>query len=387
MSDNIADKYRYRMILMLTAWLALMVPAVGLTAGSETESGYAAVDGPCNLKFPEDHGGHPGFRTEWWYYTGNLTSDQGRQFGYQLTIFRRQISPPDAVRRWPDPASKWRTQHIYLGHAALTDITEGRHLYSETTARGALGLAGAERKGDVVNVSIQDWSIRIRPDTHRLKAGSAAFAFDLDLTPVKNPVLHGDKGYSRKGRSPQQASCYYSFSRLAAQGSIKLNEKDFAVAGLSWMDHEFSTAPLEPGTIGWDWFSLQLTNQTELMVFLLRHEDGTVSPASSGTYINRQGASRHLTAADLTVTVLDDWKSFRTNAVYPARWRVEVPALELALTVVPNLADQELQTGASTNVTYWEGSVSATGRVTGESVQGQGYVELNGYAGKFEAPM
>ena len=373
--------------MVISAVLMFMVPAAGLTADAERVSGYKAVDGPCKLKFPDDHGEHIGFRTEWWYYTGNLTAGNGQEFGYQLTIFRRQINPSAAVRHWPEPSSNWRTNQIYLGHAALTDITAGRHYFSETVARGVLGLAGVESKDDTVQISIKDWSIRIQPDIHRLKAAAPAFSFNLDLTPVKNQVLHGDKGYSRKGRLPEQASCYYSFPRLNTRGSIESKGKGFTVTGLSWMDHEFSTAPLEPGTIGWDWFSLQLDNQTELMVFLLRREDGADNPASSGTFIGRQGAPKHLSHEDFTVTVLNEWQSPRSNAVYPARWSLNVPAYELALTVEPNLEDQELSTGETTNVTYWEGSVNVSGRMSGRPVQGKGYVELTGYAGKFDAPM
>ena len=379
--------YIYLIIMIIWTVLVLMIPTTGLTADVETASGYKSVDGPCELNFPDDHGEHIGFRTEWWYYTGNLTTGKGQEFGYQLTIFRRQISPSAAVRHWSRQPSKWRTNQIYLGHAALTDITAGRHYYSETVARGVLGLGGVELIDDAVQISIKDWTIRIQPDVHRLKAATPAFDFSLDLTPVKSQVLHGDKGYSRKGRLPEQASCYYSFPRLTTRGSIELKGKEFTVTGLSWMDHEFSTAPLEPGTVGWDWFSLQLDNQAELMVFLLRREDGADNPASSGTFIDRQGAPKHLSHADFTVTVLNEWQSPRSKAVYPARWSLSVPAYELSLTIEPNLANQELSTGETTNVTYWEGSVNVSGRMSGQPVQGKGYVELTGYAGKFDAPM
>ena len=137
---------------------------------SEEEDGYARVTGPCRLEFPADHGAHPDFRTEWWYYTGNLETEEGRPFGFQLTIFRRQISPPEARKEWPDPPSAWRTQQVYLGHAALTDISDGRHYSAEDIARGALQLAGVRQTPDTTTVFLKRWRIRIGPQGHKLSA-------------------------------------------------------------------------------------------------------------------------------------------------------------------------------------------------------------------------
>jgi predicted secreted hydrolase len=213
------------------------------------------------------------------------------------------------------------------------------------------------------------------------------FSFDLNLTPVKPPVFHGKQGYSRKGSTPERASCYYSLTRLETKGRMTLAGKTFAVSGLSWMDHEFSTAPLEPGLVGWDWFSLQLSDNTEIMIYLLRQTDGKLNPASSGTYIRSNGKTRHLSRREIEVTVTDNWNSPNSRAVYPARWQLGIPSLSLDLIISPNLADQEMRTAESTGVTYWEGSVSVKGYKGENRVNGQGYVELTGYAKTFDAPL
>jgi predicted secreted hydrolase len=350
---------------------------------SEGEAVYDSVTGPCRLEFPADHGAHPGFRTEWWYYTGNLETVEGRLFGFQLTIFRRQISPPEAKNLWPDPHSEWRTQQVFLGHAALTDISRSRHYSAEAIARGAKQLAGVSQTPDETVVFLKRWRIRIDSNGHKLAAISGDFQLDLDLVPLKPIVLHGKQGYSRKGDAADRASCYYSFTRLKTEGRIKINEQDVTVSGTSWMDHEFSTASLQPGIDGWDWFSLQLDSNEELMIYILRQTDGTPHPASSGTIVQSDGATHHLSFTDFHIDVLAYWRSPHSNGLYPARWQLTVPSKRAILTVIPNLADQEMRTPDSTNVTYWEGSVSVTGQTAGAQVKGEGYVELTGYAEKF----
>ena len=367
--------------------LFLMIAVAGYNAIAEDKSGFLSVSGPCNLVFPKDHGSHPGYRTEWWYYTGNLEAETGNRYGFQLTFFRSQIIAPGAEKRWPQPPSVWRTRQIYLGHAAITDIFKKRHLQSELMARGTLGMAGVSQEAIDTIVFIKNWSAKIGVDRHLLKTVSDDFSYELTLKPVKPPVLHGQAGYSRKGSTPERASCYYSLSRLKTEGALTIGGKTIPVRGLSWMDHEFSTAPLEPGIIGWDWFSLQLSDQTEIMLFLLRNEEGRFNPASSGTFIDVSGKPRHLTKDDFRVDVLDFWKSPRSQAVYPVHWRLTVFPLAMQLTVRANISDQEMRTPATTGVTYWEGSISINGSVGKHPVKGSGYVELTGYAQSFNAPM
>ncbi|MGB5750394.1 MAG: lipocalin-like domain-containing protein [Desulfobacterales bacterium] len=350
-------------------------------------TGYLSVTGPCNLEFPKDHGSHPGYRTEWWYYTGNLQADSGEKYGFQLTFFRRQISPPGDRLNWPQPASAWRTQQVYLAHSAISDITEKKHLQAELVSRQALGIAGANQSEDTTTLFLKSWSAHLGPDEHLLKVDSDGFSYELTLTPQKPSVLHGIAGYSLKGSTAERASCYYSFTRLKAAGKLSIGENRVAVKGSAWMDHEYSTALLEPELRGWDWFSLQLSDQTEVMAFVLRKEEGGMGPASSATVIGNRGQKRHISKDEFLVTVRNTWKSPHSKAVYPAGWRLQIFPSQLDLTILPKLADQEMRTAGSTGVIYWEGSVSIEGTRAGQPIAGQGYVELTGYDKAFDAPM
>jgi len=374
-------------LALVLAGAILLLASAGL-ADDEACAGYLQATGPCKLEFPRDHAPHPGFRTEWWYYTGNLASETGRKFGYQLTFFRYQLTPFGGSAGWPDPPSAWRTRQIYIGHAAVSDLSAKRHLQAQKVGREGLeglGLGGWVQYGSDVTLFLPGWSVVIFPRSHKLTAGGDDFAFQLELTPAKPPVKHGLDGYSRKGSTAERASCYYSFSRMETTGTVTLGGKPIPVKGESWMDHEFSTAPLEPGTVGWDWFSIQLDDQSEFMMFLLRREDGELNPASSGSYIDARGGLRHLDRSYFEVGVLNTWKSKASGAVYPSEWRIQIPLLDISVDVQSNLADQEMRTSASTGVTYWEGSVSVKGTKRGSPIEGHGYVELTGYAGPLSA--
>jgi predicted secreted hydrolase len=374
-------------LVILGLFLMNTVAGYLALAEDQDQAGFFSVDGPCNLIFPKDHGPHPGYRTEWWYYTGNLQSDGGVPYGFQLTFFRWQISPPGAQKKWPQPHSAWRTQQIYLGHAAISDISGKRYLPSDLTAREALGMAGVSQQGNETMIFIKNWSAKIETGNHILKAVTDDFSYELTLQPLKPPTLHGTAGYSLKGSTAERASCYYSITRLSVDGTLTLDGKKIAVKGLSWMDHEFSTAPLEPGIVGWDWFGLQLSDQSEIMIFQLRNGQGGLHPASSGTFIDSSGKPRHLKRENFRVEVLDRWKSPKSGAYYPVRWQVTVFPLAAQLTVAASMANQEMQTPGSTAETYWEGSVTANGSVAGHPVKGQGYVELTGYTKAFGAPL
>ena len=367
--------------------LGIMLILLGGMSTPAADDGFRQITGPCGLVFPKDHGPHTDYRTEWWYYTGNLTDDHGQRFGFQLTFFRSALRPPERQNQWPDPKSAWRTDQIYLAHAALTDITAGRHRQAEQMARAALSLAGVDQTAETTTIHLNAWQATITPDSHHLMADAEAFSLDLNLTPIKPPIAHGDRGYSRKGMSPEQASCYYSFTRLGATGRLNIADRQFTVSGLAWMDHEFSSAPLAPGITGWDWFSLQFSDQNEIMLYLLRHADGTMNPASSGTLVLPSGEARHLPLEAITIQPLAHWTSPESNARYPVKWRIAIPSLALDLTIEAVLANQEMRTPQSTNVTYWEGSVQAKGVKGNVGISGIGYVELTGYAKPFDAPM
>ena len=368
------------MVMIFTGHSITLCPAPGA-------SEFKTVQGPCSLRFPEDHGPHPGYRSEWWYYTGNLQSSQGRQFGYQVTIFRYQTSPPGDTAQWPDPGSAWRTQQVFIAHAAVADLDVNVHHQSQKVARAALGMAAADYRNQRTSISVGNYSINIDPLSHVVRASTADFAIDLRLEPQKPLVLHGKQGYSRKGNQPTEASCYYSFTRLLTKGTISVSGRTETVTGLSWMDHEFSTAPLAPNLIGWDWFSLQLDNQTELMLYLLRQADGQYSSASSGSFIDAKGNVTPLNLKEFTLVNSETWTSPYSGGTYPLVWQVRIPKIGLQMTIQAQLASQEMRTEQTTGVVYWEGSVKAGGHLDGQVIGGKGYAELTGYAKPFKAPL
>jgi predicted secreted hydrolase len=344
---------------------------------------FRAVTGPCDFVFPRDHGAHPDFRTEWWYYTGNLFASSGKRYGFQLTFFRSQVAEPGSEKTWPKNPSAWRAKDLFLAHSALSDPEAKRFYFDERVARGAAGLSGVAQDKEVTRVFIGNWSAIIESDTHRLTAQAKGFSIDLLCKALKPLVAHGAGGYSIKGKRPESASCYYSYTRLEAQGSVTLHGNPVPVRGTAWMDHEFSSAPLEGDVEGWDWFGLQLEDRTELMLYLLRQKNGENSTSSSGTFVKPSGEAITLSHKDFQVEVLERWKSPRSSAAYPSRWRIQVFPLNLELSIVPDLSDQELMTEKSTRVTYWEGSVMASGRSGQSPVSGVGYVEMTGYAKPF----
>ena len=362
----------------LTSWILFILwPCISL-AGD-----YAVVTGPCNFIFPLDHGSHEAYRTEWWYYTGNLEGVANKRYGFQLTFFRTRMVPPGEEKAWPADRSAWRTAHLFFAHAALSDLDGKRFFHDEKMARGALGLAGVRQEGESTKIFLDSWSALLNNKEHKLSAAADRFTLDLTCKPIKPPVGHGLRGYSLKGKDAASASCYYSFTRLETSGAVTVQGERMEVRGTAWMDHEFSSVLLEEDITGWDWFSLQLDDHTELMLYLLRLEKGGFSPASSGTLVKHSGEAIYLSHEDFVIEVLDQWKSPHSGASYPSRWRVIVKPLQIELAVIPSLADQELITQRTTRVTYWEGSVSVLGRSGPKPVKGAGYVEMTGYAKPF----
>jgi predicted secreted hydrolase len=221
------------------------------------------------------------------------------------------------------------------------------------------------------------------PATQTLKAADGDLALQLTVSQEKPLVVHGTDGISRKGASLGQASHYYSFTRLATVGQLTIGSESFDVTGTSWMDHEFGSAELGKDLVGWDWFSLQLDDQRELMLYRLRRADGSADPVSSGTLIDRDGHGHHLSIEDFTLQPISYWTSPTSHTRYPQRWRLTIPSQQLSLELVPLMAEQELSTTRSTQVTYWEGAIEATGTAQGRPIQGKGYMELTGYAERF----
>lgn len=338
--------------------------------------GFNRAKGPRRWDFPRDFGPHPSYQTEWWYYTGNLHTRDGRRFGYQLTLFRRGLLPPEEQ---PVRASSWAADQVYMGHFALTDVSDGAHHSFERFSRGAAGLAGAEALP--LHVWLENWQIRaLGPDTFQLEAAAQEISLDLTLKDRKGLTFHGLDGYSRKGPEPGNASYYFSQTRLATNGEVKVSGAIYQVEGTSWMDHEFSTSALSEGQAGWDWFSLQLEDGTDVMVYQIRRQDGEVDPFSSGTLVSPEGIPHALELEDFEIQIRDTWRSPHTGAVYPSSWTVRVSSMGLTLEIDPLLKDQEMEV----SYVYWEGAVRVTGERSGHPVTGTGYVELTGYPDSME---
>jgi predicted secreted hydrolase len=338
---------------------------------NDADAGFARAIEPLPFSFPADHGPHPDFQVEWWYYTGNLTGEDGRHFGYQLTFFRRAL-----VADVPERNSHLATRDVYMAHFALSDASGERFYAFERFSRDGGELAGAE--GDPFRVFLEDWSAQAVPgvDAMRLRADAGEVALDLTIENTKPAALQGDQGLSQKGPTPGNASYYYSLTRMESTGEVRIGEIRYAVRGLSWMDREWSTSALEGGVVGWDWFSVQLDNDRELMIYLLRDAEGRLSPFSAGSIVREDGTTIALSRDDVTVTALGEWRSPRSGAKYPSGWRMHIPAEQVDIELQPWLRDQELPV----TVVYWEGAVRVQGSYGGQPVVGNGYVELTGYA-------
>jgi predicted secreted hydrolase len=324
-------------------------------------------------QFPRDFFSHDDFRIEWWYYTGHLEDETGRPFGYQLTFFRVALDEKNKVNN----ASQWKIGHIYFAHMTLSDIVNGKFYFFERINRAGLGQAGAE--SDQLKVWNENWSLTQNGKAHHLRAQEGEVTFDLKLIPSKPLVIHGKDGVSQKGETSGNASHYFTFTRMRTEGQVNLKGKNYKVKGLSWMDHEFSSSQLDEEQIGWDWFSVQLDNDTELMIYQIRKKNGAIETNSSGTWVDADGRGTHLTLGEYSIQPEGQWVSEQSGTTYPAEWILEVPKQGIRLKVTPEMADQELHNLRSISTSYWEGSVKVSGTVKGKSVEGKGYVELVGY--------
>jgi predicted secreted hydrolase len=386
--------------------------------GGADTAGYARATEPRPFVFPDDHGPHPAYRTEWWYVTANLEDVDGRRFGTQFTLFRNALAPEDdgeggvgegapgslagdgVIRgeavgdTMARPASNWATRQVYMGHFAVTDVEgEGFH-EAERFTRGANGLAGGE--AEPLRIWLDDWGLTggggAAPEDPgagsvfplRVRAREGGVAVDLSLVPTRPHVLQGDRGLSQKGPEPGNASFYYSFTRLRAEGTVEVDGRVHRVAGLAWLDREWSTSALSEGQEGWDWFALHLSDGRDLMVYRLRGPGGSTDPLSEGVVVAPDGVSRRLSRDDFQVTVTDTWTSPLDGTAYPSGWEVVVPGEGLRLGITPVLRDQELNVA----VRYWEGAVDVI-ELDPESgapgVSGRGYVELTGYGAPVSA--
>ncbi len=327
-----------------------------------------------HYEFPRDHHAHPEFKTEWWYFTGNLADAAGRRFGYQVTFFRQGIRPP-AER---DPKlSRFVVGDLKFAHFTVTDVSGKRFRFAQKTSRGAFGEAGFD-DGDRI-AWIDSWNLRVDANGgFHLQAATKEMAVDLLLAATKPPAIHGTDGVSQKASGEGHASHYYSLTRLTSSGSLRSGAETSAVKGESWFDHEWATNQLAAGQVGWNWLSVHFDDGSDLMLYQMRLESGAPDPTSSGTLIAPDGTTTHLPSTAFRMSPKDFWTSAKTGAKYPIGWRIELPEKGLQFEVRASLENQEL---ALLPLAYWEGAVEIKGTRNGEAFAGRGYLELTGYAG------
>ena len=375
-------KLRVNVVLLLVNLLSgceVKSPQLSITEPSAAtrflssgeNSGYSRVLESRPFVFPEDHGSHPNHRSEWWYFTGNLSNETGRRYGFELTFFRFALAPSLAER-----SSAWRTNQAWMAHLSLTDGHAARFIADERFSRQAIGLAGNNLNPFLLR--LEDWSVASSgPEFFPLKltAGTDDGEIRLTLTAIKNPVANGEDGLDQKGPEVGNASHYYSVTRLQASGEIRVGERTERVSGLAWMDREWGTSALSRNLEGWDWFALHLSDGRDLMYYQLRSNQGNASPYSSGTLVEADGSHRTLRPDEVSLTALDYWQSPASGAEYPVVWELAIPAEQIQLEIQPLIPHQELDL----TVRYWEGAVIATSMAEEGSLSGRGYLELTGY--------
>ena len=323
---------------------------VGMLSG-RADPRFKRATQPMDFQFPRDHAAHPDYKTEWWYYTGNLKSYDGRGYGYQLTFFRNSLAPDMSNR-----SSEFASNQVYMAHFAVTDVSRQEYKSFERYSRGSIGLAGAKVEHSNYSVWLEDWSATQKTDkTIRLFAVNDAtdpiIAIDLILTQTCKPVFHGNDGLSQKGPEVGNANHYYSLIGLESIGTVQINKEHINVTGTSWMDHEFGTSSLSEGIVGWDWFSIQLDNDVALMLARLRFQDGTDWQGFQGSLIQPNQPTEKVSRSDFIVQQTSRWKSPKSGNIYPSGWVLKLDRFQMNIQVEPMMKDQEFEG----NFKYWEG--------------------------------
>ncbi|HBH86743.1 MAG TPA: carotenoid 1,2-hydratase [Syntrophaceae bacterium] len=365
-----------RLILRITMVLIAVLGVILMLPVPVPADGWKQAITQRSWHFPKDHGAHPDYRTEWWYFTGNLVGEKSNRYGYQLTFFRQGIQTERKNRR-----NAWSIHDVYLAHFAISDVGNGSFWFSEQVSRPGPGLAGASTHG--MDVWCLNWRARMKNGRVLLDAKHGGTYLRLELIPRKPVVLHGENGLSRKGPLGGQATYYYSFTDLETKGILKTEKMSdpVNVTGKSWFDQEFGSHQLSAEQVGWDWFSLHLSDGRDLMIYMLRRKDGTVEPSSSGTLVEKNGRARHLKLQDIDIKPLAHWKSPASGGLYPSRWQIRIPPADISLVFSTTITNQELDTAGSTGVIYYEGTVSGKGTSSHKPLTSEGYVEMTGYAG------
>ncbi len=358
-------------------WRAARILALVLAASASGKDDWTAAAPGWPFEFPADHLPHPAFKTEWWYFTGNLTDERGRRFGYQATFFRQGLRP---LGSRAGTSSDLLVNDFPFAHFSVSDPDGKRFVFEQKVSRGIFGDAGFYRSDFLA--WIDDWALRMDGDRFRINAANGGTSVSLAMSSAKPWTVHGVDGVSQKAAGAGHASHYYSGTRMTTSGTMTMDGKPFAVTGLSWFDHEWATNQLTDDQAGWDWFGIQLSDGADLMLYAMRLRGGGTSPESSGTIAGQGSESAHLARKDYRLTPTEYWTSKKTGARYPVAWRIEAPGSGIDLKVSTPLKNQELALGT---ITYWEGAIDVEGTHGGVAVTGRGYMELTGYAGPLSA--
>jgi predicted secreted hydrolase len=347
----------------------LCTPLLLAASAARADVTYPHVVPGTPLAFPRDHGSHPDFRTEWWYVTGWVRDEAGRDYGVQVTFFRSRPGVAEGS------ASRFAPAQLLFAHAAVADAATGRLLHDQRAARAGFGLA--ESSLATTDVRIGDWAFALAGDTYRAHIPARDFTLSLAFAATQPILLQGDGGVSRKGPAPSHASFYYSRPHLATTGTVILGGRTLVVRGTAWLDHEWSSSYLAPEAQGWDWTGINLDDGGALMAFRIRGKNGRPHWAG-GTLRDARGSMRTFAPSEVTFEPLRQWRSPRTDATYPVAMRVTLGGS--AFELVPLIDDAELDSRASVGTVYWEGAVRVLDRGRGGEL-GRGYLELTGYAG------
>ena len=349
---------------------ALLLLTVCLCPGLASSQDYQTATREYKLEFPHDHGAHDKFQTEWWYYTGQLYRSDHKPFvdssdyGFQLTFFRRRLNTK----------VKGSWNQGYLSHAAIADFTQGTYTFQTLRNRSGLGIAGAKESG--LEVWNEDWKVISDGEKQILSFNlDGGITAHLVAVPETAPVPQGKDGFSIKGFCADCASMYYSFPKLKLSGELTLPDKTVVpVTGMSWMDHEFMTNALQKDQTGWDWFSLNIGPDRQVMLFRMRSVE-----SGKSFYIGKlveNGSVSDLNANEFSISETKWWKSDKSGGNYPIDWHIQIPKLKLDTEIHARMKNQEIADEDAYDFAYWEGAVSNTDNSV------IGYVELTGYAKK-----
>ena len=370
---------RRRFHLFLLIFSIVILECLRSDVPEFTQEGFRVPQPYQALKFPRTHGSHPDFKIEWWYLTGHLKSNSGREFGFQVTFFRFAGTKVEIGLEDPN----FGQTQIYSTQVALTDIGAGKFYFDERIDRNGWDAFASE---DILDLRHGPWSMKMTD--HLREAIDVGFnirdkaTVKLRMRPTKPLVVFGPDGTSRKGPDPTARSYYITFTRLAVSGSIEIDKEILNLSGEAWMDHEISSQQLSENLEGWDWTAIQLDDGREIKAYLLRQTDGTPSEFSQLIWIDEAGRSVYQDYGDEGFSWSKEsfWESPVTGTVYPTTVTIETvdpkTGLWRKLTLSPIVAEQEL-TGDLNGTNYWEGACRVTNE-TGKWI-GRAYLELAGY--------